>query len=389
MSNTELQNLQSVLRHSLNDDASVYRALVSYLKSSDDTINYNLIGGAMPDWNAVSDQLQCAKGAPAHAADCVSLISKCLKGEPECINEFDSLKEAFINGLVFQQGDVESVKNLLKKLGINTSSSKPVEEWLVKISKANGPVANSIKNNDKLIAILNNFVVKVRNPTSHTGSAEHVRAVAQLTNKFSNIPFKKGLQGRKPSRLSEIPMKRTRTCLSKKQTGGGLSNVPNTFVRLMDAVDTVTTMSGGGEAKSLYQPLSETYNSLVDTLKYQGKKIEDSDDAHIRNLLSELNVTEEKLLKTAEIIKNFNKATENPETAKLLGGSQVPNKTMADVYKRYEELEIRQAGGAKNIKSILQTIYNALQGKDSNGNNVAPTNVEKNLYNALKGANSY
>jgi len=382
MSNTELQNLQSVLRRSPNDEASVYRALVSYLKSSDGLINYNLSGGG-PEEQVV----QCQRGAPAYAADCVSLISKCLKGEPECINEFDRLKEAFINGFIFKQGDLESVRTLLKNLGINTASTRPVEEWLVKISKVNGPVANSIKNNDKLIAILNNFVVKVRNPTSHTGSAEHVRAVAQLTNKFSNIPFKKGLLGRKPTRLSEIPMKRSR--LSKKQTGGGLSNVPNTFVRLMDAVDTVTTMSGGGEAKSLYQPLSETYNSLVDTLKYQGKKIEDSDDAHIRNLLSELNVTEEKLLKTAEIIKNFNKAKENPETARLLGGSQVPDKTMADVYKRYEELEIRQAGGAKNIKSILQTIYNALQGKDSNGNNVAPTNVGTNLYNALKGANSY
>jgi len=389
MSNTELQNLQLVLRHSLNDDAAVHRALVSYLKSSSETINYNLIGGARPDWDIVLDQAQCAKGAPVHALDCVNLINKCLNGEENCASEFNDLAKAFTNGLIFDKAQVSSVKKLIDSLGININLSNPIEEWLTRIFKTNPSVAFSIRANNDLLFILNNFIAKVKNPSLESGSLEFANAVNSLTSIYDKmkIPKRHSSSVRTTFNLASIP----RRIKSSKQTGGGLLNIPNTYVRFMDNVDKITDMKGGGEAKSLYQPLSETYNSLVDTLKYQDKKIEDSDDAHIRNLLSELNVTEEKLFKTAEIIKNFNNAKENPETAKLLGGSSVPNKIMSDVYKRYEELETRQAGGAKNIKSILNTIYFALQGKDAEGNIVPHSKVNKNLYDALtsKPDNSY
>jgi hypothetical protein len=391
MSNAELQNLQSVLRHSLNDDASVYRALVSYLKSSDDTINYNLIGGAVQDWNAV-DQLQCEKGAnPVHASDCVKLINKCLKGDENCAVQFNDLAEAFTNGLIFDKAQLPSVKKLIDNLGININVSNPIEDWLSKLFTTNATVAFSIRGNEALLAILNRFIVKVKNPSLESGSLEFANAVTSLTSIYDKlkIPKRSNPLGREPFNISSIPPRAK--CSKKNQTGGGLSNVHNTYVRFMDNVDKIIEMRGGGEAKSLYQPLSETYNSLVDTLKYQDKKIEDSDDAHIRNLLSELSLTEEKLFKTAEIIKKFNNAKENPETAKLLGGSSVPDKIMSDVYKRFEELETRHQVGAGNIKSILNTIYLALQGKDKNGQMVSASNVNKNLYDALtsKPDNSY
>ena len=378
MSNTELQNLQSVLRHSPNNEASVHRALVSYLKSSDETMNYNLIGGTQVD----DDIAQCKIGetTPAYANDCARLLNKCLNGdkEDECAKEFLAVKEGLTNGLLFRQADKSTVERLLNKLGIDvTQGQAAVGVWLDKINKKDRNTALQISKNDALKTVLNAFVQKVNpKPTGVLVDA------SPLPSAFPNIPTRVSCFRKEPNSIEDLPM-RPVPCKKGGQTGGGLLNVGSTFERFIDGVDTIADMRGGGEAKALYEPLSETYNSLIDSLKYQGKKIEDSDDAHIRNLLSELNVTEEKLFKTAEIIKNFNKAKEHPETARLLGGSQVPDRTMADVYKRYEELEIRQAGGAKNIKDILKTIYNALQGKDASGNNVAPSKVNKNFYDAL------
>ena len=391
MSNTELeQNLLRQLRGGGNEQ-NVQKALVAVLK-----------GGASQEQTREAaeakiqyDMAQCGANSPAAAAECVALLAKCVGTEStaaqqiECMESFTALKDKIRTGIIFKNGDISKVKQLLGGLGIDYTKENAVGNWMNGLAAINTVAATEIKNNTELRTILETFVVQVNNPTLVPGSTEQQAAMAKPLKTWNGVPGKETTLVKKVLQMKNIPFKKTRLELAREvaiQAGGGYSSKSSaSFVRLMDSMDSIINMRGGGNGIELYEQLASTYDNFVEKLKGQGKQIDTEDDKKIRGLLADLENNENKLNTLVKYILTYNKLRADPKFADELKSNTVTQEILADLYSRKKELEEKYAVKAKNVKSIIETVYQALQGNNPNGERVQPSQIGSNLHNAMRG----
>ena len=390
MSSVELkQNLLRQLRGG-GDAVAVQRAFVAVLKGGSDN---NLFGGAN-DAEDAANMIKCQETTPtaADALECASLLKKCVTGgsadqQRECVDEFNRLKDKISTGIIFNSTDINRVKQVLNGLGINLSDNNWESSWLASITRTNEAAASQISSNADLMSLLKKLVLQVNNPTLVPGSAAQAAALNASIGEWRGVPMKEPRRYNVALRLPDLPFKKSpQELLRLKQSGGGVQNSSNTFIRLMDSVDTIINMRGGG-SKALYEELSKTYESFIEKLKSQNRQIEPKDDEHIRKLLADLKHSEEKLDAVAKYILRFEELAKDQNVAADLKGLLESSDTkvfLDKLYKSREEVTAKFEAKAKNIKSIIEAVYLALQGKNSNGS--PSTNPNKTLYEALIGA---
>ena len=334
---------------------------------------------------------QCGAKSPAAAADCINLLKKCVgpqatpDQQKECVDEFNRLKDQISQGIIFKNADISKLRLLLGGLGIDyTSSGDAISKWLASITLTNPVAASQIATNTDLIGMLQTLIAQAKQPNLVPGSIDQTKAIMSGLNIWRGVPFKEP-KADKTLSLSTIPAKKTRLELAA-QSGGGIKNSSNSFIRLMDSMESVINMRGGG--KELFEELAKTYENFVYNLKSKGKQIDPTDDKHIRDLLVDLKNSEEKLNTLVKYVFNYNKLLSDPRFANELKYNSVTQEILNDLYNRKNEIETKYATKAKNIKSIIETVYQALQGNDSTGNKVGSSQIGPNLNNALRGLNN-
>jgi len=120
-------------------------------------------------------------------------------------------------------------------------------------------------------------------------------------------------------------------------------------------------MRGGCNEASFvdtYEHFAGIYQSFIERLKFQEKQIDPSDDAHIRQLLSVLKTTEEKLNKVTKYIIRYKALESHPELKARLG-NPITIQTLEDLNTKYEELKSSYKSKANDFTSILDSIYKA------------------------------
>jgi len=224
---TLLSNLSTALNS--RGPEEIQRALTSYLKSDE--------GMALPPVKSnmfKSPTLNYSCGisyqAGAEAAECAQLITKCLKGEDDCIEEFVNLSEKIARGVVFTyEADDQIIRNVLRSLGIDINAKKPVEDWLARISTKKPEIATKIASIKDLIKILKTFVVKALNPSFNTDQVNEA-----LNKSDIGIPKRKGFESEKVIyHIGQIPKRKNRN----GQRGGGEDiQIRDTFSRFIDGI---------------------------------------------------------------------------------------------------------------------------------------------------------
>jgi len=347
------QNLLSNLSTALNTRGpeEIQRALTSYLKSNE--------GVGLPP--SKSDMfkpptLNASCGLTkvgAEASQCAKLIEKCLAGKNECIEEFVSLADNIANGVVFtDKADDQIIRNVLRSLGIDINEDKPINNWIVRITSEKPEVAAKIVSNDKLIKVLKTFVIKALNPSFNTDQIQESLVVGD-----TRIPMRKSAASDKTIIAhDQIPMRKSRNA----QKGGGEENkTKDTYTRYIEGIKEILNMKGGANEVSFadtYEHFAGIYQSFIDRLKSQDKQIDPSDDAHIRQLLSVIKTTEEKLNKVTKYIIRYKALESHPEFKDKLG-NPITIQTLEELNKKYEELKSTHKSRADDFASILDSIH--------------------------------
>jgi hypothetical protein len=348
------QSLLTNLSAALNSRGpeEVQRALTSYLKA-DEGMSLPPVKSNMFKPQSLNASCGISAEAGAEASECANLIERCVKGENDCIEEFVNLSDKIARGVVFtSKADDQIIRNVLRSLGIDINEDKPVEKWLVRITSKNAEAAAKIAGTTNLIKVLKTFVVKALNPSFNTDEVQESLVVGD-----SKIPMRKGLASEKVIiAADQIPKRRS----PNAQNGGGDENQPkDTYTRYIEGIKEILNMRGGADEVALadtYEHFAGIYQSFIDRLKSQGKQIDPSDDAHIRQLLSLIKTTEEKLNKVTKYIIRYKALESHPEMKDKLG-NPITIQTLEELNKKYEELKSSYKSKAGDFSAILDSIH--------------------------------
>ena len=289
---------------------------------------------------------QC--GTTVDAQTCKSILSNCLENSNmnKCIDNLESIKNNLSNGFTGMNSTL--ALDVCKTLGINLNVPNPKEEWISRIEVADAAAAKKIAVNQTLQNIIHNFIVAAQNPLVDSKSYEFTQRRIQLSSTI------------RP---------RTPRGLITRQTGGGDSEtyIFNRYIQYADSLKSIVSMTGGGAQPILnetYDELANIYNNFVNHLKAQGKQVEDSDNERIRQLLSELKYTEEKLRKVVIYIARYNEVRNNPVFKDELNRNPVTATLLEDLTKKYETLQAKQKKKVYNFLSISDVLNKAVNLED-------------------------
>jgi hypothetical protein len=123
-------------------------------------------------------------------------------------------------------------------------------------------------------------------------------------------------------------------------------------------------MTGGSQPmlNETYNELANMYKSFVETLRIKGKQIEQNDDLRIRQLLSELKYTEERLRKVVRYIARYQQLQNNPdkEVKALLDQNVVSADLLTKLNEKYEKLKTTHKRRVFSLTSITDTLHQLL-----------------------------
>jgi hypothetical protein len=332
---------------------STLSQLKTALGSNDgEQIRYALSAYLKEDVRASSELLRpepidksCGAGVDANT--CASVIQSCLEGGNvgQCVNTLESISGQLKDGI--RGMNSELAFRVCKNLGIELGAVNPKVEWISRIQNSDAAAAAKIANNSVLQHIIGSFIVAAQNPLVDSKSADFTQRRIELTATI------------KP---------RSPRMLVKVQSGGGMGRSSfNKYVQYADSLKTVVSMRGGAGQPILnktYDELANIYNNFVNSLRAQGKQIDSNDNERIRQLLSELKYTEEKLSKVVQYIAKYNEVRNNPAFRDELAASPVTASLLEDLNKKYEGLQEKQKKKVFNFLSISDALNKAISDVD-------------------------
>ena len=273
------------------------------------------------------------------AKDCANLLEKCISGDDkksaECRDKLQELSRTLTQGSLKNVNNVMA-RNVCRTLGINYNSSNPVNEWLAELEKKDKDATKNIKENGSLMHIIRTFVDSAKN--------------LKPNNSRRNI--------------STLPT------FSFKQAGGGILE-NDTFWQYSDTIKTLVSMRGGGQPilNKTYEEIVLMYNRFVESLKRNGKQIDNADDEHIRQLLGQIKSNETKLTKIVTYIDAFNKLKNDPrltdEDKQLLNNSTVTVDLLEQLNKKYEEYSKKRQTTVTICMNMFGTLHQATKHRAS------------------------
>lgn len=339
---------------------STLSQLKTALGSNDgEQIRYALSAYLKEDVRASSELLRpepidksCGAGVDANA--CAEVITSCLEGGNvgQCVNTLEGISAQLKDGI--RGMNSELAFKVCKNLGIELGAVNPKGEWIAKIQNSDAGAAAKIANNSVLQHIIGSFIVAAQNPLVDSKSIDFTQRRIELTATI------------KP---------RSPRMLVKVQSGGGMARSSfNKYVQYADSLKTVVSMRGGAEQPILnktYDELANIYNNFVNSLRAQGKQIDANDNERIRQLLSELKYTEEKLMKVVQYIAKYNEVRNNPAFKDELARSPVTASLLEDLNKKYEALQEKQKKKVFNFLSISDALNKAVSDVDEIKNDIS------------------
>lgn len=317
-----------------------------------DLIRYALSAYLKEDVRASSELLrpepiEKSCGAGVDASVCASVITTCLEGGNvgQCVDTLETIAPQLKDGIKGMNSELAF--RVCKNLGIELNAKNPQGEWINKITNSSPVAAVKIANNSVLQHIIGSFIVAAQNPLVDSKSADFTQRRIELTAT---------IKPRSPRMLVAV------------QSGGGMRvSKFNKYVQYADSLKTVVSMTGGAGQPILnktYDELANIYNNFVNSLRAQGKQIDSNDNERIRQLLSELKYTEEKLSKVVQYIAKYNEVRNNPAFKDELAQSPVTASLLEDLNKKYEALQEKQKKKVFNFLSISDALNKAVSDID-------------------------
>jgi len=290
-------------------------------------------------------------GPKVDASTCVALLNGCLEGnsKDQCVSGLASIKDKLKNGIEGLNGEL--ARKVCKTLGINVNDGEgALKNWLAGINAAasgtsDHKAAQTIGSNQELINIISSFVVAAQNPLTDTSAIAFTQKRILLSNNLI-----------KP---------KTSRFVGGGQFGGGMrNNSYNRYVQYADSLRRLASMTGGSQPmlNETYNELANMYKSFVETLRNKGKQIEQNDDLRIRQLLSELKYTEERLKKVVLYIARYQELQNNPdkEVKALLDQNSVSADLLTKLNEKYEKLKTTHKRRVFSLTSITDTLHQLL-----------------------------
>lgn len=311
-------------------------------------IRYALSAYLKEDVRASSDLLRpepieqsCGTGVDANV--CASVITSCLEGGNvgQCVNTLESISANLKGGIKGMNSELAF--KVCKSLGVELNAKNPYAEWISRIQVADNDAAVKIAKNSVLGQIIGSFIVAAQNPLVDSKSFDFTQ---------------------KRIALSSTIKTRTPRMTARVQSGGGMSRSSfNKYIQYADSLKTVVAMRGGAGQPILnktYDELANIYNNFVNSLRAQDKQIDANDNERIRQLLSELKYTEEKLMKVVQYIAKYNEVRNHPSFKDELAASPVTASLLEDLNKKYEALQEKQKKKVFNFLSISDALNKAI-----------------------------
>jgi len=318
------------------------------LSNRGEDIRYALSAYLKEDVRASSELLRpepieksCGAGVDANA--CASVITSCLEGGNvgQCVSTLESISAQLKGGMKGMNSEL--ALKVCKNLGIQINAKDPLGEWLSRIAVSDAAAASKIGANSVLVLIISSFIVAAQNPLVDSRSFDFTQARIALG--------------------ATIKAKTPRINV-KVQSGGGMARSTfNKYVQYADSLKTVVSMRGGAEQPILnktYDELANIYNNFVNSLRAQNKQIDANDNERIRQLLSELKYTEEKLQKVVQYIAKYNQVKNHPSFKDELATNPVTASLLEDLNKKYEALQEKQKKKVYNFLSISDALNKAI-----------------------------
>lgn len=243
------------------------------------------------------------------AAECASLLKKCVSGNKDCIDTFKGFQSYYVKGMRKDNRLTTYLNELLEEIKlkgiIDADTSKTSEaimdEW--KNNLGSTEEANKVKANIELINILTYLVEFYRNP-DFTGDPTTMDSARFF---FSERPTD-ATRFYDLLSLEYRPTPRTTTIDSNgkvQMTGGGSINEKKSLsyvnkIRYLDSLNTYYNMVGGSvdPTISCAEQLKNLYEDVNDNLKQIGKKIEDGDHKIMEEMIEKFNKLENKITET-------------------------------------------------------------------------------------------
>lgn len=290
-------------------------------------------------------------GPKVEASACAALLNGCLEGnsKDKCANDLAAIKDKLKNGI--EGFNAELARRVCENLGIDIrDGGLAYANWIKKIdastSDAEGKKAvATISANSELVLIIQSFIIAAQNPLVNPSSIAFIQKRILLSN--------------------NIIKPKTSRFVGGGQLGGGMrNNSYNRYVQHADSLRRLASMTGGSQPmlNETYNELANMYNSFVETLRNKGKQIEATDDARIRQLLSELKYTEERLQKVVLYIARYQQLQNNPdkEVKALLDNNEVSANLLTKLNEKYEKLKTTHKRRVFSLTSITDTLHQLL-----------------------------
>ena len=340
-----LSNLSSALGS--NDNDAIRNALSAYLK--DESVNPPTSTYLKPETleNQCGSYSKNGKDEGVDASVCKKILTDCVAGKDSSTCSV-ALREivatnALASGIKNMNG--EMARNIVKTLNIDLNSANPVNDW---VSRMPVDAGKTIGENGALMTIITNFVNLAKNPTVDPRSIEFSR--------------------RRVVAISSLPPRTPRVYITKggSQNGGGSVIAANTYQQYSDSLKTFVAMQNGGSAhhSKVYDEFSNIYNTFVNSLRNQGKQIDENDDRTIRRTLDDLKSVEHKLGKVVSYISKYEELKSRPELKEELATNPVTVDLLESLNKKYKELKEKhslKSGKFLSITDALNKIVNLEQ----------------------------
>ena len=338
-----MSTLEALRAAVTTSDSNIIRsALAAYLKDGSDSLASGEVFKQEPLESYCGNYRQDGKDVGVEASVCSKIITDCVSGKDAgtCSAALSSIvaNKSLANGIKNMNG--EMARKIVATLGIKLNVQQPVASWLAEMAKTDVGASKSISDNAALMTIITNFVTLAMNPAMNPESIEFSRRRVQL---LSAIP------ARTPRILYES---------SGKQSGGGSVFTTNTYNQYSDSLRQYISMQNGGNHMhtKVYNEFSNIYNTFVNNLLKQGKKIDDNDDKTIRRTLDELKSLENKLGKVVVYISKYEHVRNNFGLEGELDKNPVTMNLLEELNGKYKELKEKHSVKAGRFLSIADAL---------------------------------
>lgn len=311
------------------DKGAAQRAITDYLRGSKNVGSEDWLN----DYQNLGNKKNCP--LPIEGDKCVSLLSKCLAGDRECMGEWSLLK--FEGGFDVNKMDLATARNLVQKMKITGS----VDEFVR---------ASGVQLQPSVLAALKAIVNRVRNAS---GLGENRPYVSSMS---SSIPFRVAF-----------------TSMSGGMIGGGGNRAAANFIQMSNYLKNRYTLVGGA-SNAVPSSVAALRSSLVElerALQAKDKKIDENDKERIIQLIDSLQSTEQKAEKAAKYMSELRRLINHPKFNGNVA-EVVTAQMMEELSGKHRELLTASAKKSTNLLSILETIASLVDDVKAIRNQIRP-----------------